>query len=325
MDKSMVEQPPESGADKGTKTADASRAGVAALHDEALDSLSKQVKVPGAPEQIRVLTFNIAEDGKFGLPGVIDLIRSSNADLVGLQESEENSAKIAKALGFHYVQHGYSALLTRLDIDGVTPGGNGIIVHTSGGKELAFFDKHLFYKPYQPYQLLGIPYENGAIIKTEAEAIAEAKKARGADVADLLKDADSLKDTSLPTILVGDFNEPSYLDWTEAAAKAGRHPAKVEWPSTKAFAEDGFQDSYRQLHPDEMAQPGFTWTPTTKPDDPHDHHDRIDYVLYRGSGIKPKSVEIVGENTQNADIVVAPYPSDHRAVTAVFELDGPSR
>jgi endonuclease/exonuclease/phosphatase family metal-dependent hydrolase len=274
-----------------------------------------------APEQIRVLTFNIELDGKLGLNEVIDLIRHSGADIVGLQESEQNSAKIAEALGFHYVQHGYTALLTRLDIDNATAGGSGIIVHTSGGKKFAFFDKHLFYKPYQPYQLLGIPYENGAFIKTEAQAIEEAKKARGADVEDVLKDIASLKSTALPTILVGDFNEPSYLDWTEAAAKSGRHPIKVAWPSTKAFAAIGFLDSYRRIYPDEMAHPGFTWTPTTKPDDAKDHHDRLDYILYRGKGIQLKSVDIIGENKQNATIVVTPYPSDHRAVTAVFELD----
>ena len=112
----------------------------------------------------------------------------------------------------------------------------------------------------------------------------------------MLKDIASLKSAALPTILVGDFNEPSYLDWTEAAAKSGRHPIKVAWPSTKAFAAIGFLDSYRRIYPDEMAHPGFTWTPTTKPDDAKDHHDRLDYV-------------------------VTPYPSDHRAVTAVFELD----
>ncbi len=280
----------------------------------------KLAKSTTGPEQIRVLTFNIQLDGINGLSGVVDLIRKSNADVVGLQESEQNTAKIAQELGFNYMQKGGGALLTRLPIDKVTDGGNGIVVHTPGGKQLAFFDKHLFYKPYQPYQLLGIPYENAPFIKTEAEAIDEAKKARGADVDNVLKDIDSLHDEGLPTVLVGDFNEPSYLDWTEAAAKAGRHPAKVEWPSTKAFADHGFKDSYRQIWPDEMAHPGYTWTPTTKDNDPKDHHDRIDFILYRGEGIKLKSAEIVGENAQNADIVVTPYPSDHRAVTAVFEL-----
>ena len=32
------------------------------------------------------------------------------------------------------------------------------------------------------------------------------------------------------------------------------------------------------------------------------------------------TAKIVGENKENADIVVSPYPSDHRAVVATFTL-----
>src|SRR5579883_1470837 len=62
-------------------------------------------KNTGSPEaeQIRVLTFNIAVDGQFGLDGVIDLIKKSNADVIGLQEAGENTKKIAEALGYNYM------------------------------------------------------------------------------------------------------------------------------------------------------------------------------------------------------------------------------
>jgi len=33
-----------------------------------------------------------------------------------------------------------------------------------------------------------------------------------------------------------------------------------------------------------------------------------------------KDVKILGENEENADIVVSPYPSDHRAVVASFKI-----
>ncbi len=301
-----------------------------ALRNEVLDTIaakpgesskSNAEKEDDTPDQLKVLTFNIAVDGHLGIEGVIDLIKKSDADIVGLQESNQVTEKIANASGYKFIQKtGHGAILTKLDIDGTTPGGDGIITHTAHGHKVAFFDKHLYYAPYQPYQLLGIPYENGALIKTEQEAISEANKARKKDVDDVRKDIDSLKDLGLPTILVGDFNEPSHLDWTEAAAKAGRHPIKVEWPASKAFADDGFKDSYRETHPDEIANPGYTWTPTTKGDDPKDHHDRIDFILYRGKGIKAKEVDVIGEDKQSADIVVTPYPSDHRAVLGVFEV-----
>jgi exonuclease III len=120
--------------------------------------------------------------------------------------------------------------------------------------------------------------------------------------------------------VVGDFNEPSHLDWTEAAAKSGRHPMKVEFPTSLMMAQAGYIDAYRTVHPDEMAKPGFTWTPLKKADDPTIHHDRIDYVYFKGKGLKVIDAKVIGESKENADIVVSPYPSDHRAVVATITL-----
>jgi exodeoxyribonuclease III len=36
--------------------------------------------------------------------------------------------------------------------------------------------------------------------------------------------------------------------------------------------------------------------------------------------LEVKKVNILGENEENADIVVSPYPSDHRAVVGTFAL-----
>ena len=57
-----------------------------------------------------------------------------------------------------------------------------------------------------------------------------------------------------------------------------------------------------------------------KTDDPTTHHDRIDFVYYKGKGVILNGVQVVGENKENADIIVSPYPSDHRAVVAAFTL-----
>jgi exodeoxyribonuclease-3 len=173
--------------------------------------------------------------------------------------------------------------------------------------------------PYQPYQLLGIPKGKDAI-KTEAEAIAAASKTRGHQIEGLLEKIGTLPNKDLPVFVTGDFNEPSHLDWTAAAAKSGRHPVKVAYPGSKAMAKKGFLDAWRAFRPDEMKHPGYTWTPVTKPDNPKDHHDRIDFVYFKGKHIEVKNMSIVGENKKNADIVVSPYPSDHRAVVATFML-----
>src|SRR4030095_4872449 len=40
------------------------------------------------------------------------------------------------------------------------------------------------------------------------------------------------------------------------------------------------------------ARPGVTWTPTTKPEDPKDHHDRIDFVFFAGAAVTVKNCEV---------------------------------
>jgi endonuclease/exonuclease/phosphatase (EEP) superfamily protein YafD len=91
------------------------------------------------------------------------------------------------------------------------------------------------------------------------------------------------------------------------------------------MATAGFTDAWRTLYPDEMKNPGITWSPAYKVGDPRTHHDRIDFVYFKGEGLKVTEVKIVGENKKNADIVVSPYPSDHRAVVASFTLPHQSK
>jgi len=71
-----------------------------------------------------------------------------------------------------------------------------------------------------------------------------------------------------------------------------------------------------------VSHPGWTWTPITREDDPADRHDRIDMII-TGPGVVTTSVAIVGERPDRADIVVRPYPSDHRAVVAVVQVQPP--
>jgi hypothetical protein len=94
----------------------------------------------------------------------------------------------------------------------------------------------------------------------------------------------------------------------------------VEYPSTLAVVHAGMRDTFRSVFPDEVARPGWTWTPTTKPEDPKDRHDRIDFVFVGGPNVTAQHCQIVGEHQKSADIVVQPYPSDHRAVVATVEI-----
>ncbi|MFN7140178.1 MAG: endonuclease/exonuclease/phosphatase, partial [Limisphaerales bacterium] len=104
----------------------------------------------------------------------------------------------------------------------------------------------------------------------------------------------------------------------EAAAKAGQVPIKVDYPTTRRITAAGIRDAYRELFPDVVAKRGHTWTPLKPEGDPTERHDRIDFVFFGGKGVSVKKLEVVGERKEAADIVVTPYPSDHRAVVGTF-------
>jgi len=276
---------------------------------------------------VKVMSYNVYCGGTRrvkSLSQTAKVIQEAKADVVGLQEIRGNAPELAQLLGWNYhAGHDHDAILTRHEI--VERYKSGIKVKLPSEQEAYIFNLHLPSNPYQPYQLLGIQpkwhkHRDTPFIKTEAEAIAGAKEARGREIARLLRQIRLLPDKKAPVFVVGDFNEPSHLDWTEKAAKSGRHPIKVEYPTSKEFTKAGFADAWRTVYPDEMKKPGFTWSPLTKADDPKDHHDRIDFVYFKGQGVKLNWAKIVGENKENADIVVTPYPSDHRAVVATFTL-----
>jgi hypothetical protein len=130
-----------------------------------------------------------------------------------------------------------------------------------------------------------------------------------------------LASRDIPVFLTGDFNSPSHLDWTPAVAAV--RPEVVYpfvWPVSEALADAGFLDSYRQVHPDPVAVPGFTWTPGGSESVPDDVLDRIDWVLAAGPARALES-QIVGEKGgPDVDIPVIPYPTDHRGVVSTFSV-----
>jgi endonuclease/exonuclease/phosphatase family metal-dependent hydrolase len=283
--------------------------------------------------ELRVMSFNLwhgGDAGKQPLAQSAAVIRAARADLVGFQESRgyehhgirpNHGRKLAELLGWYYFEQGSSpGIASRHLIVTSTPGRHGATVRLPSGQLVTHFNVHLMHAPYQPYQLLNIPYADAPFIKTADEAITAARQARGGEVAGLLAEVAPAVARGETIFLTGDFNEPSHLDWTQRATQAGRCPLPVAYPTTLAVMNAGLKDSFRTLFPDEVAKPGVTWSPLTLPSDPKDHHDRIDFVFFAGPTVQAKHCEIVGESAKFADLVVLPYPSDHRAVVATFQL-----
>lgn len=297
-----------------------------------------------AETRLTVMSFNVwgggANQGK-PVDETAAVIRAAGADIVGIQEtrqeapdcseescppaSESVAAKLAAALGFHYYDQAKAnaalwanAILSRYPIGAATQNDLGVAIDVAGRRVFAF-NVHFTDFPYQPYQVMGIPYGDAPYLHSGAEAERAAEAARGSAVALLLRDLRAA-DRADAAFVFGDFNEPSHRDWTAGTAAAGRHPFAVAYPATRALEAQGFVDAYRSVHPDEVEQPGHTWEAIARPAEVAVHHDRIDYVFARGAVLAVERVQIFGERSPEADVVVTPWPSDHRAVAATIRF-----
>jgi exodeoxyribonuclease-3 len=295
---------------------------------------------PVGAETLRVMSYNTwgggANEGK-GIEETVAAIKAAGADVVGLQETRLESdpctaehcpaagdsvaPAIAAALGWYvYDQTAENpalwanAVISRYPIGAASPNDLGVPVDVNG-KTVWLFNIHLDDEPYQPYQLLRIEYGPAPFITTEEDAVKYATETRGPAL-DLLMADMAVASEAAAVIVTGDFNEPSVHDWTPEAVAVGQHPVPVKWPTTGRLVADGFIDAYRAVHPDPVAKPAYTWTPTYDEAATDDHPDRIDFVLVRGEGITVTDAAIVGEDGPRSDIVVTPWPSDHRAVVA---------
>ena len=300
-----------------------------------------------AETHLSIMSFNIwgggLNDGKSTMPTVA-AIRASGADIIGLQEvrgesvpctgtycpaaGESVAPRLAEALGFHYHEQTTqndalwaNAILSRFPIMETTPHDLGVRINVNG-LVVYLFNIHPTDYPYQPYQLLDIPYDDAPFLSTAEKAVQSAEQTRSLAFQLLERDLALASDASLVAI-TGDFNEPSHLDWTTAAATAGLHPMAVPWPLSRAIVNKGFTDSYRAIYPDEVTHPGFTWSPLISAHTTDDHRDRIDFVYVAGRDITISGAAVMGENQANADIVINPWPSDHRAIVARVSIAEP--
>jgi endonuclease/exonuclease/phosphatase family metal-dependent hydrolase len=246
------------------------------------------------------------------LAQVIEAIRAANPDVVGLEEAERNTRPIAEALGWHYSER--MQIVSRYPLID-PPGGDGIyiFVQLSPGRVAALANVHLPSDPYGPYLV-----RDGAGLQ---EILDLEASVRLPAIQDQLRVLPGLAARGIPVFLTGDFNSPSHLDWTaavDAVRDVVRYP--IDWPVSRALANAGFRDSYRVVHPDPVAVPGFTWTPGGPESIADEVHDRIDWVLAAGPAAARAST-IVGEvGNPDVGVPIDPYPTDHRGVISTFDI-----
>ncbi len=145
----------------------------------------------------------------------------------------------------------------------------------------------------------------------------------------------AVSNISTPVVLMGDFNEPSHLDWTTNSGQLFDHNnLTIPWQNTLTLQNNGFVDSYRKYFPNPVNNPGITWpsyahqTGSTSWTPLADERDRIDYIFYKGSNISTLYSSLIGpkESYANNQITTSNtyyenfmannllWPSDHKAV-----------
>ena len=270
---------------------------------------------PAAADPLTVMTFNVWYGGaQVEFDRVGQAIRAAGADVVGVQEPEGNLRRIAEAAGMSYTDETLH-LASRYPIYAVERGGIRFgYVAVGPGRVVAIGNVHLPSSPYGPELV-----RDG---KTQAEVLANERATRLGEIRPYLGPLSRQAARGVPTFLTGDFNSPSHLDWTPAAA-AARPQVKypLRWPVSAALERAGFRDSYREIFPDPVARPGLTWTAGTPPPRIRKREtlDRIDWVTASGPATTLSS-RLVGEPGGPDVDVGVPWGSDHRAVASTFEV-----
>ena len=287
--------------------------------------------------RLRVLVWNAWRGGNEvdrGPEKILQVVRDVKPDLILMQESYDIDGErptlggwIASELGWNAYQSesphlcvispmGFSATHFHDPWHGV-----GVRIEDQRGRAFVAWSIWLDYRAYITYALRDDPSmtdEQLLALETDASARLKEVKALLADV-----DAVSVKEPSIPTLVGGDFNCPSHLDWTIDTTRMYRHRRNLDLPVSLAMYEDGFVDVFRQVHPDPIQHPGVTWSPMfrEKDDGTVQAFDRIDRLYLRNPSVGdwmlvPVAAKTLPEGWEDDRIPVPQrvFPSDHGAV-----------
>lgn len=323
----------------------------------------------GREKKISVMQFNIWQEGTVvdnGFNGIVDNIVAADPDMVTFSEvrNYDNVDFIShvvtelKKKGLTYygepsVSTGLISKYPIIEQSVVYPYKNdqGSVLKAIikvENRTVALYSAHLDYKHYACYLPRGYSGSTWEKLKkpvTNPDSIlaANRKSYRDEAVSEMIADVKNEIQKEHFVIIGGDFNEPSHLDWQENTKDLWDHNGVVlEWDCSKMLYENGFLDAYRELYPDAVKYPGFTF-PSDNPDTPvskltwtpdADERERIDFIYYHSNPkIALKDVVIVGpsssivrskrEKEQSEDRFILPagiWPTDHKAVLSTFIL-----
>lgn len=270
---------------------------------------------------VKVLQWNIWHGGVHlgndGISRVIDLIKSSHADIITMQEAYGSQQRIADSLRY-FMQttspNDNLALYSRYSITAVpisynTFNSNPAKITLPNGKRLLVNGCWLRYASNPEYTSqypdTGL-HPRQWISEDSVLALSDMKKIIDKDT------KPHLVEENMPVIIGGDFNSCSHLDWTKAAAPLHFGYGSVLFPTSRYLLNEGYKDSFREINPNEVQRPEGTWAVIYG----HLQTARIDFLYYKGSSIKAISSKIIKTAPEIDDV----WASDHAAVLTTFEL-----
>uniref|UniRef100_A0A915KU96 Endonuclease/exonuclease/phosphatase domain-containing protein n=1 Tax=Romanomermis culicivorax TaxID=13658 RepID=A0A915KU96_ROMCU len=313
---------------------------------------------------IRVMTFNTWRLGEFvdnGLLKIAKHIALVDADVVALQEvvNEELFNVLLNMLDYKWSKcttgRGSNPILTKLPIvtgyESPDPSWNsGCRVVLPNGAQMNIWNVHLDYKNFPTYIACSNPPPSPddpqgagqlgmALFRDEYrldEASSYEKALRLRQMIKLTTYSPMKENLARrrlePTLLLGDFNSPSHLDW-RSDNKRANCGWTFNWPVTTLVEKMGFLDSYRFLHKTPVKTPGTTWSPVYKTRgeskswsgaEPQSRIDFIYYTPWSKNGTLTPRQSFVYHGSQMVNEVpdhwTNDWPSDHSAVVTDFTV-----
>ena len=261
------------------------------------------------------MSFNIWYGGvSIDFGQIAEAIREADADIVGVQETEANLRRLADAAGLPYADESLH-LISRYPLFAVERDGvRFAYAEVERDRVVAVENVHLTCCPYGPNLVkAGKPAE---------DVLALEERVRLPEARDTRKRSAAWPTTASPCSSPATSTRPRTS--TGRRGHRGARPAlPARWPASKAFADAGFRDSYREAHPDPAAKPGLTWTAGQPPPRmrPSETNDRIDWVLVAGPAETLSSGVVGEEGGPDVEVGVSPWGSDHRAVVSAFAAE----
>lgn len=321
----------------------------------------KPSELESSGTRIKVMSFNVLYGGSnaagvgftnedFGgsrIDEIAEVILQSGAEIVGIQEDASTNVLLDELNKGDDRWFRYGSVYSKFKLVGIekTDKAFGMTVCQvviSDDLTITFVNTHWHPSPYGPAIIQERLKENPQVddlADFEKTILAKADKPDGYRGYNVTVEAIKRANQDAPIIVTGDFNESSHLDWTDRFAKEGfdrwgKNPTttplrfKIEWSGSRRLMELGLGDAYRTVYPDEVKNPGLTFTPPypagTPGRKPIDDQilDRIDIVYFSKSNLTPVSAAVIGESKTWSDRVYGRrWPSDHRAVLAEFRLN----